>query len=130
MTVEFNESSYIVGMWFSSCPKTLNNWLAGIVRDPENDKKYKGWSRFRYAKGNKIFNSEDEKIWTEFTSQENENEQSMIDFMRNAQRTIKEGYPEADEIIVNGDIHKLFELSKDKAWMHMKIAKINGLSNE
>jgi hypothetical protein len=43
MSIEINEKSYIVGLWFSSDPITENNWLACIIRDPENPKKYKGW---------------------------------------------------------------------------------------
>lgn len=130
MTIEINEKSYIVGIWFSSNPITENNWLAGVVRDPENPKRYKGWSRFRYVKDDKIFDSEDEKKWTDFTSQEHHTEQDMIDFMDLAQVRIEEGYPDKDKIIVKGDIKKLVELSKGKEWMNIKQVPAEEYNNE
>lgn len=124
MAIELDDKSYIVGLWFSSCPKTENNWLACFVRDPENPKRYKGWSRFRYSKGTEVFNSEDEKSWTTLYSDENKTEQDILKFMKLAQDSIEEGYPDKDKIIVQGDLKKLMKLSENKHWMHMRTEKV------
>lgn len=124
MTIELDNNSYIVGMWFSSDPKTNNDWLACVIKDPENPLKYKGWSRFRYTKDEKIFDSEDEKSWTQFSSQEGHTEQAMIDFMEMSQKVIETGYPDKDHIIVKGNLEKLIELSKTKPWMNIKHVKV------
>lgn len=124
MTIEIDEKSYIVGIWFSSDPVTENNWLAGIVRDPENSLRYKGWSRFRYVNDTKVWNSNDEKSWTTFTSQEHATDEDMIKFMELAQKEIEGGYPEKDKIIVQGDLKKLIKASQGKSWMHLKTAPV------
>jgi hypothetical protein len=118
--IELNDKSYIVGIWYSSCPKTYNNWLACAIKDPENPNRYKIWSRFRYAKGDKIFDGEDEKSWTTLYTKENIQESNVIDNLNEGQLAIKEGYPEMDRIIVKGELKKLVKLSKDKEWMHMR----------
>lgn len=122
MTIEINDKSYIVGMWFSRDPITNNDWLACIVRDPEQPTRYKGWSRFRYVKDNKIWDSEDRKSWTTFTSREQMNDDEIIGFIRLMQK-LECAYPHKDEIIVKGDIKKFFELAKDKSWMNLKEVK-------
>ncbi len=123
--IELDDNSYIIGVWFSSNPVTGNNWLAAVVRDPENPQKYKGWSRFRYIRDTKVFDSDDEKSWTTFYSQEGQTEDDMIDFMDKAQIEIEQGYPDKDKIIVLGSLKELMELSKDKEWMFMKTKKAN-----
>ncbi len=125
MTIELDDKSYIVGMWFSSCPKTENNWLACFIKDPENKKRFKGWSRFRYSKGNEVFNGEDEKNWTTIYSDENKTEKDILELMKSAQEKIEEGYPDKDQIIVQGDLRKLMKLSESKPWMHMRTEKID-----
>lgn len=122
MAIELSEESYIVGVWYSSCPKTNNNWLACFVKNPENPKKYKGWSRFRYSNGPEIFDGHDEKSWTALSSNdENKTDEDIIEFMDKMQNLIEAGYPEKDQIIVKGGLEKLIELSKDKPWMHMRV---------
>lgn len=123
MTIELDDKSYIVCIWFSSHPVSLNNWLACVVRDPDNSKKYKGWSRFHYVKDDKIFFGDDEKSWTIFHSQESQNEEDMIKFMDMSQLVIREGYPEMDKINVKGSLKDLIPLPKGKYWMHMKEVK-------
>lgn len=120
--IQIDEQSYIVGVWFSSCPETQNNWLACVIRDPENPKCFKGWSRFRYVKDDKIFDGEDEKSWTTLTA-EDKTENEFIMMLDMVQVGIEEGYPDKDRVIVQGDIHKMMKLTKDKAWMHMKVEK-------
>lgn len=118
MTIEIDEKSYIVGVWFSSCPVTDNNWLACVIRDPENPDSYKGWSRFRYIKGDAIFDGEDEKSWTSFSC-EGITEEKCIANLDEIQNGIAQGYPKKDKVIVKGDCLKMMELTKDKEWMHM-----------
>lgn len=109
--IELNDKSYIVGMWFSSDPITNNNWLACVIKDPEQPTRYKGWSRFRYAKDDKIWGSEDEKKWTTFTSQDGVTDEDMIKYMDVAQN-MPVAYPEKDRIIVKGGLKELIKLSK------------------
>ena len=118
--ISLDDESYIVGMWFSSCPKTENNWLACVVRDPKKPKAYKGWSRFRYVKDNNVFDSDDEKSWTTFDVQENTSQERIIEILRQMQDAIKEGYPDMDEIIVKGGLKKLIPLAKGKPWMNIE----------
>ena len=120
MTIELNEDSYIVGMWFSSNPKTNNDWMACIIRDPENPKCFKGWSRFRYTKDSKIFDSDDEKSWTYLQSGENATEEEMIASMVAAQNLIEPGYPDKDCMIVKGGMAEFFQLANGKSWMNVK----------
>lgn len=125
MTIELNQDSYIVGMWFSSSPVTHNDWMSCIIRDPENPKCFKGWSRFRYVEDAKIFDSDDRKSWTYLQSGEDATEEAMIHSMQMAQNLIEEGYPDKDCIIVKGGMDKFFELAKDKPWMNIKQVKAN-----
>lgn len=120
MTIELDEQSYIVGVWFSWDSFTGNNWMACVIRDPENPEKYKGWSRFRYVRDENIFESADEKSWTAFNVKDQTTEDEIIKLMDSAQTGIEPGYPDKDRIIVKGSLEKLMELSKGKEWMHMK----------
>lgn len=124
MSIEINEKSYIVGFWFSWCPRTNNNWLACAIKDPDNPKKYKAWFRFRYIKDDKIWGGEDKKNWFTFTLQENQTDDDVINIMTLAQKEIEAGYPEKDNVIVKGDIHKMMKLTEDKEWMHIKTEKV------
>jgi hypothetical protein len=49
MTIELDEKSYIVGMWFSSCSKTGNDVLMCVIAHPKKKGLFKGWSRTRYC---------------------------------------------------------------------------------
>lgn len=121
--IELNDKSYIVGLWFSSCPITNNDWLACMIKDPEQPTRYKGWYRFRYVKDDKIWGSEDEKKWTNFTSQDGLTDEDMIKVMELAQN-LREAYPDKDHVIVKGDLKKMLELVEDKPWMNIKVEKV------
>lgn len=123
MTIELDDKSYILGMWFSSNPVNNNDWLGCVIKDPDNPKKYKGWSRFRYTRDNKIFDNDDEKSWTTFTSQEEKTEEDMIQFMTLAQKEIEHGFPVMDHLMVRGSLAELIELSDSKDWLNMKRVK-------
>lgn len=123
MTIELDEKSYIVGMWFSSCPKTNNDWLACVVRDPENPEGFKGWSRFRYANGDKIWDNDDKKRWYTIRCENNISEDDVIEMMEKALH-MPEAYPFKDKIIVRGSLRQLMELAKGKSWMNMKVASV------
>lgn len=123
MTIELDEKSYIIGMWFSSDPVTSNNWLACAIRDQGNPLAFKGSYRFRYVKDDKIFDGEDEKSWYSFSLPQGVTEESIIETMDLAQAEIESGYPEKDKVIVKGNLKLLMELAKDKEWMHIKMVK-------
>lgn len=120
MTIELDDKSYIVGMWFSSNPKTHNDWMACVIGDPDRPGCFKGWSRFRITKDSKIFDNEDEKKWTYFSSAPHNTEQEMIDIMRGMQKALACEYPDMDKIIVKGDFMKLRRLSKGHDWLNIK----------
>lgn len=40
--IEFGENAYIVGMWYAHDPKTENNWMCCVQRDPKTPKRFKG----------------------------------------------------------------------------------------
>lgn len=96
-----------------------------MVRDPENPNRFMGWSRFRYVRDEKIFDSEDKKSWTNFSSSEGATENQMIAYLTIMQRGIEPGYPEMDHIIVKGDLKKLMALAKDKPWMNIKQERVH-----
>jgi hypothetical protein len=121
--IELDDKSYIVGMWFSSNPITNNDWMACIIRDPENKKGFKGWSRFRYTKDAKIWDSEDEKRWTAFRSAPGATEQYMIDVIEQTQQHLTCEFKNTDKIIVKGNLKKLMELSEGHDWLNMKQVK-------
>ena len=120
MTIELDENSYIVGMWFSSTPKSHNDWLGCAIIDPENPLRYKGWSRFRHANSGEILDNDDDKCWTTYISHEGLSEEDVIRFMELAQNEIIEGFPDKDCLIVRGNLERLIELSDSKPWLNMK----------
>lgn len=121
--IELDDKSYIVGMWFSSNPVTNNDWMACVIADPERPGAFKGWSRFRTRKDDKIWDSEDEKRWTIIQSAEGHDEQFMIKTMREMQETLKCAFPDIDKIIVKGNLKKLMRLSDGHDWLNMKQVK-------
>lgn len=123
MTIELDDKSYIVGMWFSSNPNNNDDWLGCVIHDPKKPGCFKGWSRFRYAKSGKIFDNDDEKSWTTFYSREGDTEQTMIDFMTMAQKQIEPGFPVIDNLMVRGTLKDLIKLSDTKDWLNMKRVK-------
>lgn len=125
MTIELNDKSYIVGLWFSSSLFHRHDWLAWIIKDPENPKGYTGGYRFRYAKDNKIFDSEDEKSWRYFKTTEEKTEDEIIKIGNDMQEKMKAHFPQTDKIIVKGNLEKLMELAKDKPWMHLQTEKLH-----
>ncbi|SRR5258706_12664186 len=130
MTIELNEESYIVGMWFSSCPKTSNNWLACVIKDPDNPKQYKIWSRFRYSKGSDAWDGKDEKSWMVGHTSETTTEEDIINGLNGIQSTISPGYSDIDKIIVKGNLDKLIGLSEGKEWMNIRQCALNEVINE
>jgi hypothetical protein len=129
MTIEINEESYIVGIWFSSDPETNNNWLGCVVRDPENPTGFKGWSRFRYAKGDGIWDNEDKKSWYTFKIDKNIDEDGVIELMEKI-LNMPQAYSFKDRIIVKGSLKKLMKLSKSKIWMNIKQVSAEEYKNE
>ncbi len=120
--IELDDKSYIVGMWFSSNPVTNNDWMACVIADPDRPGCFKGWSRFRKTKDDKIWDSKDEKTWTQFQSAEGHDEDFMIKTMREMQQTLKGQFKDIDKIIVKGNLKKMMRLSKGHPWLNMKQA--------
>jgi hypothetical protein len=120
MSIKLDDKSYIVGLWFSHNPTTKDDWLSCVIRDPENPKRYKGWWRFRYQKDDKIFDSVDEKKWAEFYSKEDINDEEIICITEKVQKILQFQFSEIDKIIVQGNLEKFMELSKEKNWMNLK----------
>jgi hypothetical protein len=123
MTIELNDKSFIVGMWFSSNPITNNDWMACVVRDPENPGQHIGWSRFRYVKDSKIWDSEDEKSWTTLKTTDKKTDDEIIDMFNMMQEHIKGGYPDTDKIILKGGLKDLIKVSDKHSWLNMKQVK-------
>lgn len=129
MSIELDEESYIVGIWYSRNTKNNDNWLGCIIKDPDNLELYKGWYRYRYYKDKKIFGSDDQKNWTKFILQEknlkeypiqHERENYIINVMETLQCIIDNEYPEKDRVIVKGNIKDLIKLSKGKHWINFR----------
>lgn len=121
--IELDEKSYIVGMWFSNNPVTNNDWMSCVIADPKKKGFFKGWSRFRTAKDSKIWDSEDEKKWYTFTSQEGQDEDYMIKTMNETQAHLSKAFKDMDKIIVKGGLKKMIKLSDGHPWLNMKQVK-------
>lgn len=122
--IEFTEGAYIVGMWYADDPETNDNWMCCVQRDPENPKRFKGDYRFRYSKGEKIWDSDDKKSWWKFETKEGDSEQDVIDAVNKLQSHIALKFSEIDYLEIKGDLSKFLELAKTKAWLHMKVESI------
>lgn len=119
--IKLDDKSYIVGMWFSSNKFTNNDWMGCVIKDPNREGHFKGWSRFRYGKDKKIWNSKDEKSWTAFQTDEKKTEDEAIEIFNTLQEHIKAGYPDTDKIIVKGSLEDLIKASKEHSWLNMKM---------
>jgi hypothetical protein len=117
--IEIHEKTYILGFWFCEDPKTLNNWLYAVVKNPE-DNHWRCNYRFRYSKDDKIWDSDDEKSWWKMKIPLKETEESIIEKTNLVQSVIALRFPYTDKIIVKGDIKKLFTLSVGHPWMNIK----------
>jgi len=114
--IVINDKSYILGIWFSSHPVTKNNWMAFIMKDPENDQTYKLDYRFYDAK-------DESKSWTNATFQLSEKqkldwEEIIFSHLEEVQNRFEKEYPEKDKLIVQGNSEKLFSLAKEKKWLN------------
>ncbi len=118
--IEFDENSYVVGMWWASDPVTNNNWLCCVQRSKKNPRCFQGDYRFRYEQDDKIFDSEDIKNWYHFETKEDETEEDTIKAVNILQAAVSIKFPELDFLPIYGDLKKFFELAKTKPWMHMK----------
>lgn len=122
--IELLQDDYIVGFWYSNCPKTENNWLCCVKRNRENKMRYEGTYRFRYKRDDKVFDSSDEKSWMSFESKEDQTEQEMIASIDEIQKNMRFLYPDMDFLLVQGDLALFMEKSKTKDWMHIKQVEI------
>lgn len=118
--MQLNENTYLIGIWFSSNPSTLDSWLGYAIRDPDNPDKYKIFYRFRHKKDGQIFDSQDEKYHYGFLSNDGQSEDDIINLIDQIQSSIELAYPEKDKVIIKGDVVKMFSLCKDKSWFHIK----------
>lgn len=122
--IEFTEGSYIVGLWFASCPKTNDNWMCCVQRSSENPNRYYGTYRFRYNKDDKIFDSDDEKSWQSFQSKFDETEEAVIKSINDIHDVIGLKYPEKDFLLIQGGVEKFLEKARTVPWMNMKVESI------
>jgi hypothetical protein len=120
MTIELDEKSYIVGIWFSSCSETGNDVLMCVIAHPEKKGFFKGWSRTRYCNSPEIFNNDDKKNWYSFISREGQTEEYMIETMDTLHQASRMAYDYLDKIIVRGSLEKLMEMAPKHHWMNMQ----------
>jgi hypothetical protein len=124
--IELTESTYIVGFWFASDPRTGNDWMACVIAHPEKKNHYKGWYRFRYRKDDRIFDNEDEKKWATFESKEEQTEKEVILNIDMAMEGISVRYKDVDKLMVQGNLDKFIKLSDTKKWLNLKVVSPGG----
>lgn len=123
--IKLDEESYIVGIWFSSSSTTNNDWMACVVADPENKGRFNIYTRSRYGKDDKIFDSDDTKSWYLHKSSEGQDEDYLIDIVNKLQDMSKIAYDELDKVIVKGSVEKLLEMADAHPWLHLKSENIH-----
>lgn len=123
MTIELDSNTYILGFWFCSDLQTGNDWLCNVIRDPA-DGGWKGKYRFRYRQDEKLWDSEDRKVWYDFKPVANDTEEKIIQVLDDFQKQVSIIFMETDKIIVQGDMKKLFKLAKGHDWMNIKQVEI------
>jgi hypothetical protein len=123
--IKLDDNSYIVGIWFSEDPETGHNWMATVIADPNKSGFFKIYSRTRYHKDNKIFDSNDEKNWINASSKEGQTEDQIINITNHLQSLLRVFYKNLDKLIVQGNLEKLIDLSFSKPWLNFKMADLN-----
>ena len=116
---DFDEKTYILGFWFAE-DNIGNNWM---LRVQKNGDDWHGTFRFRYKKDDKIWDSDDEKIWNSFRLK-NVDEKEVIQEINIFFTAVLLEYPRADTLLVQGGIEKFLELANTKSWMQIKKVKI------
>lgn len=122
--IEFKPDSYIVGLWYSENPQTLDNWMCAVWKD-KDDERWNVFYRMRYKKDDKIFDSKDEKSWYGFACSGKTQEYQMIKTIDDMQRIgISIMMPKHDRLLIQGGFNDFLEKGKDKKWLHLKIETI------
>lgn len=123
--MRFEKDDYIVGIWFLEFHD--KNILYNMKRNKEG--KYIADIRFRYFKDDKIFNSSDKKSSYNISPDKDLTEKEVIN---DARKIFKEIIKEEknkkyfyDELLIQGDVKKFFELAKAKSWMHISTQAVN-----
>jgi len=111
--IELDENDYIIGVWFSSCPTTGNNWMLFIKLNKENPKRYLGAYRIHCLKTG-------DKFWVDIENTNDRTEDEMIEQADEIQRASACVFPEVDRIIVQGNVKKFLELAKETEWLGIK----------
>ena len=123
MTIEFNDDSHIIALWFSESPEG-NNWLACAQRDNKTQEIRVDY-RFRYKKDDYAFNSKDEKSWYTVKPKKEDSNEKIIDTFRLIQKAGTHlGFPYHDEVMINGGTQEFLDKTKDKPYMQMKQFKV------
>jgi hypothetical protein len=118
MTIEFTDKSYILGLWYTETEDGLINYLTAFWKEGDE---WKGVNRRRIVKGDKIFDSDDEKQWQELNpKREIMNEEEIIKLMDKCEEAAILCGLKPDRLLVQGNVDKFFELAKTKHWLHMK----------
>lgn len=124
MTIELNEKSYILCIWFASCPQTENDLMITVIKDPDKEGYWKGKMRVRQKIDDNIFDSNDLKTWYSFETNVPMTEDEMIRKQHEMMESTKVLFPEIDFVIVQGGVEAFLEKAKEKPWMHMKVEDI------
>ena len=124
-----HKNDYILGIWFVDSPGYGNMQI--FVKKGDKTNEYIKLLNFRKYKDQKIFDSEDDRTRLSVTFSA-KSEEDAIDLVRiQFERILKlPGCPFnqdsfKDELIVQGDAHKMADLSKNTTWLHVKMEKIH-----
>lgn len=126
MTIELVKQSYVLAQWFAE-NEAGDDFMMCVYKKDKLDLNFVGKYRFRYRKDDKIFDSEDKKVWYTINFF-NEAEQLILmkmDYFIN--NLIAAKFKKVDKSIVQGDTAKWIELAKKTTWCNMKEEKISNL---
>jgi hypothetical protein len=116
--VEFEETDYILGVWFAA-DKKGNNFYQWVKRD--KDGLWHIQVTFRYNKSHDAWDDKDEKRRQNYTSIE-PNEEKMILHINGIFDVIKKQYTAFNDILmVQGNTAKFMGLMNTKDWLHTKM---------
>jgi hypothetical protein len=123
MSFNFTDKSYILGVCYQETMDGLINYLTAFWKE---DGKWIGLQRKRIVKDDKIFDSNDEKIWTSLTPKRPDvTEDEIIEMIDLLHEFANIFGLKSDILLVQGNTEKFLELAKTKTWMHIKCEKIH-----
>ncbi len=121
--MEIFKDDYILGQWFMDTPELPGDVMVMVIKRSD---KWVGEVRIRRIVDEKIFGSQDKKVYLNIEIEDSPDE-AVINKINGYMKDIMK-YPEfsgnplkVDFVDVRGDFFKWMEAAKDRSWFNLKI---------